>query len=1063
MTFNFKNFFMLHFSLPTQLVFSVGLVTALLDDVIKAFRAGWHASVPHFDIQQLLQDSQGEVCLSIVLPIKLLLVRQLEDMGIAPEHMEQVNTGFETAQKNRDNAQALQLAALPFMHGGHTEAALKQALGALGIDRETAGQIILQATQHFLRKKLVQVGVDDHHTTELMGCVKALQANEAKLDALCIAIKPLMFGSCTLEALMQIVLALEIDDGNGGIVGNEADAMQKLATLISPPMQRKLESFGLKEGTTNLVVKAFGAVAHHVDDAESLFHAAMPLFSGNFHLEVFISVILALGIESTDGGKIDSKRKAVVELVRLAVPCLQQKLTSLGVAEAAIDMLAKAANTAADNQEQACSLCKAAMPIFQGDFEQGALVNVILALNIEDSDGKKIDTRERAVAELIKLAVPCADKALRTLGVHEEVLDRACKAAKAIADHPVKSQALCEACITVFQGNFDMEALLGIIEALEIVDSEGGKAVDTKEKAVLQLVKWAVPCMISKLMEAGMNADVVGKLTTKLTSVTDPVVDLKYAQQICKAAMPLLRGDLPQEALVNFVLALDIEGVDTKEMAVAEVVRLAVPCMEKWFASFGVKNGDIDRFVAAACAVAENDTYARGLCSAATKVLSGTITEASLINLALALRIRDPDGFLVESKEKAIEEMVRMSGPVLEFLLSRIGSSNSTDDSECQAGIRRLITELSCALDKLSFSRAQQVFKAGVPLATGKFSLPGLVAMLDALGVMTHEGAEINSADKAVAELAWLLSQCLKGKLKSLNMHSAEAGRLTSYLSKANTGGDAEAMLHAMMPMLRGDISTGTVVAFLLALNIKSQKHTGAEQAVTNKDEAVLELLQLAAPCLSNCIGLLGMDKPDQDRLTEAVSAMAQSGTADDASATLGALLPLLRGDINEDTLIGIFLALDVRGHDNCSIDTAEQAARELVWLAVPCITKILDKLEVPFGAKETVKEAMRKPLTDCRMEKALCAALVPIISGDTTKENENLVRACCILGIADAQSFVSSWSSPIAHTTVDITPTSTPGIRRRSQSWLTRTRKSGASELELSSLREPLLGGTSE
>ena len=119
----------------------------MLDDVIKAFRAGWHASIPSFDIQQLLQESQTETCRAFVLPIQLLLVRQLELMGVAPEHVEQIILGFEAVQQNKDDAQALQQAALPFMHGDHTEAALKQVIGALGISREIAEQMLLQAVQ----------------------------------------------------------------------------------------------------------------------------------------------------------------------------------------------------------------------------------------------------------------------------------------------------------------------------------------------------------------------------------------------------------------------------------------------------------------------------------------------------------------------------------------------------------------------------------------------------------------------------------------------------------------------------------------------------------------------------------------------------------------------------------------------------------------------------------------------------------------------------------------------------------------------------------------------------
>ena len=234
---------------------------------------------------------------------------------------------------------------------------------------------------------------------------------------------------------------------------------------------------------------------------------------------------------------------------------------------------------------------------------------MILALNIEDSDGKKIDTKETAVAELIRLALPCMDKASRALGMHEEALDQASKAAIAIADHPEKAQALFRAGITVFQGSFDQEALVGIIEALEIEDSEGGK-VNTREKAVLKLVELAVPCMKKYLRIAGMDEDVVGKLTTNV---------LPNAQQICKAAMPLLRGDLHLDVFVNFVLALQIEDfkgrrIDSKEKAVAEVLRLAVPCMEKRFKLIGFSNQDVEALAAAANAVADNEAHARVLC-----------------------------------------------------------------------------------------------------------------------------------------------------------------------------------------------------------------------------------------------------------------------------------------------------------------------------------------------------------------------------------------------------------------------------------------------------------------
>jgi hypothetical protein len=200
------------------------------------------------------------------------------------------------------------------------------------------------------------------------------------------------------------------------------------------------------------------------------------------------------------GGKgpedtIKTKQQAVAEDVRLAAPCAEKHLLEMGVAAGEIEKLVALLTTVGKNEEKAKAVFEAARPLVRGDFTEATLTALLVALEVPVHGGEgpmdTIKTKQQAVAEVVRLAAPCAEKHLLAMGVAAGEIEKLVALLTAVGKNEEKAKAVFEAARPLVSGEFTEAALTALLVALEVPlhgsNSPGGPSARRQQSEGTQI------------------------------------------------------------------------------------------------------------------------------------------------------------------------------------------------------------------------------------------------------------------------------------------------------------------------------------------------------------------------------------------------------------------------------------------------------------------------------------------------------------------------------------------------------------------------------------------------
>jgi hypothetical protein len=278
-------------------------------------------------------------------------------------------------------------------------------------------------------------------------------------------------------------------------------------------------------------------------------------------------VALEVPVHGGKGPKdtIKTKQQAVTEVVRLAAPCAEKQLLEMGVAAGEIEKLVALLTTVAKNEEKAKAVLEAARPLVRCDFTEAALTALLVALEVpvHGGEGPKdtIKTKQQAVAEVVRLAAPCAEKQLLAMGVDANETTKLVAALTAVKAQQAKDAF--DAAVSLVRGEWTQVALTKLLVALQL-PMPGGHATEkvTSKNAAKAITLLAAPCVRKFLLTMGVESKALATGSVG-------------AAEMCSALCLIMNDGLPGEAEfgadLRFREVLVALGTNEAEIAEAQI------------------------------------------------------------------------------------------------------------------------------------------------------------------------------------------------------------------------------------------------------------------------------------------------------------------------------------------------------------------------------------------------------------------------------------------------------------------------------------------------------------
>jgi hypothetical protein len=164
--------------------------------------------------------------------------RKLEEVGVQPKHAAAVSAMLEELAGDTAKAKAVFNAAMPLVGGQVTMVKVEAVLAAVGVDKDQASAMLVDAAAPLVERKLKEVGVQPKHTAAVSAMLnELLAADAAKAEAVFNAAMPLVSGQVTMAKVEAVLEAVGVDK-------DEASVM--LVEAAAPLVERKLEDGGLQ-------------------------------------------------------------------------------------------------------------------------------------------------------------------------------------------------------------------------------------------------------------------------------------------------------------------------------------------------------------------------------------------------------------------------------------------------------------------------------------------------------------------------------------------------------------------------------------------------------------------------------------------------------------------------------------------------------------------------------------------------------------------------------------------------------------------------------------------------
>jgi hypothetical protein len=338
--------------------------------------------------------------------------------------------------------------------------------------------------------------------------------------------------------------------------------------------------------------------------------------------------------------------------------------------------------------------------------------------------------------------------------------------------------------------------------------------------------------------------------------------------------------------------------ITTKQQAVVELVRLAAPCAKKQLLAMGVDANETTKLVAALTVVkaveaaASEKGKAIALYHALLPLLRGEMSEATAMGVIVALELQDGAGEPIESKEQVAMEAVRMLAPCIERKLVEKGVPGG-DVAKVAKAVK------AAAIEK---DKAIALYHALLPVLQGKLSESAMMDVIVALELTDGAGKPINSEEQVAMEVVRMMAPCIESKLAEKGVSGVDVATVKGAVERvAKHKEQAIALYHALLPVLQGKLSESTVMGVVMALELKDANG----EPIASKKQVAMEVVRVMAPCIKRKLEEQGADAA---KVMEAVNRVA--GQQDEAMALYRALVPMMRGDLSESTVIGVFEAL---------------------------------------------------------------------------------------------------------------------------------------------------------
>jgi hypothetical protein len=171
---------------------------------------------------------------------KAVIKHFLGEISMQPKHTAVVSAMLkELLPGDAAKAEAVFDAAMPLVVGQVTMAKVEAVLEAVGVDKDQASAMLVEAAAPLVERKLEEVGVQPKHTAVVSVMLKELlPGGAAKAEAVFNAAMPLVGGQVTMAKVEALLGAVGVDK-------DEASAM--LVEAAAPLVERKLEEVGVRK------------------------------------------------------------------------------------------------------------------------------------------------------------------------------------------------------------------------------------------------------------------------------------------------------------------------------------------------------------------------------------------------------------------------------------------------------------------------------------------------------------------------------------------------------------------------------------------------------------------------------------------------------------------------------------------------------------------------------------------------------------------------------------------------------------------------------------------------
>jgi hypothetical protein len=152
-----------------------------------------------------------------------LVERKLEEVGVQPKHTAAVSAMLKELAGDAAKAEAVFNATMPLVGGQVTMAKVEAVLGAVGVSKEQASAMLVDAAAPLVERKLGEVGL---HAEELSAVMDALSSlDDACLKSVFIVSLPLVGGQVTMAKVGAVLEVLDLDTERVHAISTKVSAL----------------------------------------------------------------------------------------------------------------------------------------------------------------------------------------------------------------------------------------------------------------------------------------------------------------------------------------------------------------------------------------------------------------------------------------------------------------------------------------------------------------------------------------------------------------------------------------------------------------------------------------------------------------------------------------------------------------------------------------------------------------------------------------------------------------------------------------------------------------------